>query len=107
MKLPHRRLKVAFAVVALLYAGPYVCMSLQGKYVVAAWTSGGVKSYRWLPHGFGDYRFPPCNQTANIVFAPIWLLDRMLWHTNSRGFSGDYTKEPDRRGFIYPERPDD
>lgn len=91
-----------------MYVGSYLVLSLQGQYVPAGWGLAWVKHYQWAPRGFvsGTYGTDQ-NRLPQLVFMPLWLIDKRLVHTSENAMSGRYpinTKLDDqlRRGAGGP-----
>ena len=88
MKRANKLAAIVCILLALIYVGTYVVLSLAGRYEPAGWGSGGVKWYAWAPRGFvRDYRW---NRALMCTFFPLYYLDTHFWHTHDAADSGDY-----------------
>jgi hypothetical protein len=74
-----------------IYAGSYLVLSLQGQYVPAGWGLAWVKDYHWAPRGFvsGSYGTDQ-NRTPQVIFMPLWVIDKRFLHTSEKAMSGRY-----------------
>ncbi len=70
------------------YVGIYAVLSLSGQYEPSVWGSNGVKWCEWAPRGFvSNYSW---RTAPALVFMPLWLIDRSVWHTFDGQYSGRY-----------------
>lgn len=58
----------------------YILLTCFGSFAPAVWGLNGVKWYSWAPYGFVDAGLRR-NGTLHLVFAPLYLADVNLWHT--------------------------
>ena len=75
-----RDLVVVSVCLLCLYVGTYALLSVNGRYEPAAWGVNGVKWYGWAPAGFvQDFEW---SGPLLLAFAPLYALDKRLWHTD-------------------------
>ena len=82
----------------VIYIGSYVVLSVGGCYEPAAIGLGGVKAYAWAPRSFyvGNQW-----QRCPMIYAPLFILDRQLWHTQEKSWSGQYPIDKVKREDIW------
>jgi hypothetical protein len=74
-----------------IYVGAYLVLSLQGQYVPVGWGLAWVKDYDWAPRGFASGPFgTDQNRLAQMIFTPLWTIDKRFIHTSEKAESGRY-----------------
>jgi hypothetical protein len=85
---PRPRMLTGLLALLLVYTGSYIALSAAGRYEPAAIGLDHVKWYSWAPCGFvANYQW---NRVPRIIYAPLYFLDTLLWHTNEVSESGRY-----------------
>jgi hypothetical protein len=81
-------IKRIIVVLAVLYAGSYLLLSLNGRYEPGSAGPTEIKSYTWAPKGFVEN----FNATAFLpaFYLPLWACDCRFWHTMDKAESGTY-----------------
>ena len=88
MKKANKLATIVCLLLAFVYVGTYLLLSLGGRYEPAAWGVDNVKWYAWAPRGFvQDFRW---NRGPMLAFLPLYYLDTHFWHNQEALDSGDY-----------------
>lgn len=91
MPMPKQKKPIWLKVVgftALVYVGVYFGLSVNGRYEPSGWGLNGPKGYAWAPAGF--VRELQWNQGVQILFVPLWEVDRFFWHNQNAYHVGKY-----------------
>ena len=78
-----RRIVIGALIVSGLYLASYLAISAAGSYRIVAWGLSGPKGPRiWMPFAFYN-RYNECNAFVGYFYAPLFLLDRSIWHEDT------------------------
>ena len=83
-----KRLGLLLLITLPVYIGSYAALSVKGRYEPAAIGLDHVSAYKWAPRSFVvGYRWK-C--WPIIIYAPLYLLDTLIWHTDAKVYSRLY-----------------
>lgn len=83
-----KKLGIALTLLFAIYVGSYLSLSAGGCFEPASIGLNGVKSYGWAPYGFvTEYRW---RSAPMVAYLPLYYLDRHIWHTDEKAYSGRY-----------------
>lgn len=86
MSVRSRKFVRILGILAAIYLGTYLVLSIDGRYEPLEWGLRGPKRYEWAPWGFvHEMRW---RTTMVAAFLPCWELNRFFWHWEDRMFSG-------------------
>lgn len=81
-------IRTVIGLLLVVYISVYVVLSLGGRYEPSGLGLGGVKFHEWAPRGFhSDLAW---QKGPMLVFLPLHVLDKWIWHDQDAIDSGRY-----------------
>lgn len=90
-----KRILVSTLVLFLIcYAGSYLYLSMNGKYVPGNIKLWGVTSYIWAPRGLVSEETGKWSPISTYFYHPLWICDHRFWHKETPAHEIERQEDP-------------